>query len=68
MQQNEKTLSGEEFMKTFRMAKSLIASGSLESKQQLIDQFVDKIIIYADHIEIKLKISNGFQLSRTEAK
>ena len=68
MQQSEKTLSGEQFMKTFRMAKSLIASGTLESKRQLVDQFVDKVIIYADHIEIKLKISNGFQLSQTEAK
>lgn len=68
MQQSERTLSGEQFMKTFRMAKSLIASGTLESKQQLVEQFVEKVIIYADHIEINLKIANGFQLSRAEKK
>jgi site-specific DNA recombinase len=68
LQQHEKVLSGEQFIQAFRRAKTLLAAGTLQSKQQLVEQFVEQVIVYTDRVEIKLTIANGFQLSHSEQK
>lgn len=63
-----KNLAHDQFVSAFHRAKALLASGSLSSKQQLVDQFVERVTIYTDRIEMQLRISNGFGLETVTAK
>ncbi|MBQ3562304.1 MAG: recombinase family protein, partial [Clostridia bacterium] len=53
---SQATISKETISILFGQAKRLFENGTLESSKKLIDLFVEKVIIYKDHIEIKLNI------------
>jgi len=53
---NNSNISQQKIKAAFKKAKKMFAEGSLSTNRKLIDSFVDKIIIYSDHIEIRFNI------------
>lgn len=58
IQQNSVETTEKDIKRAFRQAKRLFKKGTLSTNQQLIDYFVDKIIIYKNYIEIYFNISD----------
>ena len=57
-------LAGKQLATVFHRAKSMLAQGTLESKRALIEQFVEKVIIYDDSIKIILRLTDRFQIEQ----
>ena len=43
----------------FKKAKKMLISGKLENKKMIIEQYVDKVLIYKDHIEVRFNFGLG---------
>lgn len=53
---SKKMISKTQLKRLFSRAKSLFEQGTLDASKKLIDLFVERVIVYKDHIEIKLNI------------
>ncbi len=53
---SKKMISKTQLKRLFSRAKSLFEQGTLDAGKKLIDLFVERVIVYKDHIEIKLNI------------
>ena len=54
-----RSMDEEEIKKAFRQACVLFEKGTLSTTKQLIEMFVDRVIVYEDHLELRLKINPG---------
>lgn len=67
-QQRSGLLAGKQLAAVFHRAKSMLAQGTLESKRALIEQFIEKVIIYDDSIKITLQLTDRFQIEQQAAR
>lgn len=56
------TVSAEEIVNHFRMARSLFESGELKSTKRLVQTFVKKVVIFEEHIEVFLNIHPNMRI------
>ena len=54
---NKSVISEKEIKSNFKKARKLFMGGKLETNKKLIDRYVDKIIMYADHIDVYFNLS-----------
>ena len=54
--ENENSVSREDLEKAFSFAKELFRKGKVKNIKKLIELYIDCVIIYKDHIEIRVKI------------
>ena len=59
----EKHLAGNALKAAFYHAKKMLALGTLENKQALVERFVKEVVIYSNHVDVKLNIIGGFQFT-----
>lgn len=59
---NKSIVNEKEIKANFKKARKLFIEGKLETNKKLIDRYVDKIEMYADHIDIYFNM--GFSLPR----
>ena len=49
-------LNAREVARGFDRAKQMLMEGSLEATQRLINQYVDKVVIYKEHVEVSFNV------------
>jgi len=49
----------------FKKAKEMLKNGTLENRREIIEQYIDKIIIFKDRIDIKFNFSEEFIIDET---
>jgi len=57
-------VSEEEIRTAYTKAKELYSSGSLEEKRQLINLYLEKVVIYKEHIEVFLNTLPTYMIKR----
>lgn len=62
----ENVLTGEHLKIVFREAKALLVRGGLQSKQALVDSYIDCITVFEEHIEVKLKLAGAFSMTMSK--
>ena len=49
----------------FKKAKKMLQNGKLENRREIVDQYIDKIVIYKDKIDIRFNFSEDFSINET---
>ncbi len=52
----------------FKQAKEMLMNGTLENRKNIIDNYVDSIVIYSDRIEIIINVGNDCTITETIAQ
>ena len=55
----------EKIAKLFKKAEEKLKSGALASRRMIIDQYIDKIVIYPDKIEIHINFLQDYKIKET---
>ena len=55
----------EKIAKLFKKAEEKLKSGALASRRMIIDQYIDKIVIYPDKIEIYINFLQDYKIKET---
>ena len=61
----DKEISPDEVRRLFSLAKEQLKNGTLANKRVVIDQFIDKILIYHDRIEVYMNLNESFKINGT---
>lgn len=51
-------------MDAFKAAKKKPENGTLENRQAIIEQYVDQIVVYRDHIDVRFNIIKDFGVNK----
>ena len=57
--------SEEQITELFMKAKQQLKNGTLAARRQVIDQYVDKVIVYPTKVEIYLNVFPGYGVTET---
>ena len=49
----------------FKQAKEMLLNGALENRKNIIDNYVDSVIVYSDRIEIIINVSSDYTITET---
>ena len=55
----------DKIIKLFNKAEEKLRSGSLASRRMIIDQYIDKIVMYPDKIEIYINFLQNYKIKET---
>ena len=59
------TYTEDKIIKLFNKAEEKLRSGSLASRRMIIDQYIDKIVMYPDKIEIYINFLQNYKIKET---
>ena len=55
----------DKIIKLFNKAEEKLRSGSLASRRMIIDQYIDKIVMYPDKIEVYINFLQNYKIKET---
>jgi Site-specific recombinases, DNA invertase Pin homologs len=61
----EQSLAGPALRTAFHRAKQMLAQGTLENRQALVNRFVKSVIVFPEEIHVKFNIVGGFELAES---
>ena len=61
-------VSEEQIRRAYKLAQEQYLSGTLKEKQQLVNIYLDKVVVYKEHVEVFLHMLPTYLLSKTAQK
>ena len=61
-------VSEEQIRRAYKLAQEQYLSGTLKEKQQLVNIYLDKVVVYKEHVEVFLDMLPTYLLSKTAQK
>lgn len=68
MELSDKQIDEKQLRSAFKKAKQMLGNGTLKNKKEIIEKYVDKIIMYPDKIEIFFCLPKGFMVTEVVEK
>ena len=59
---NQNRFSEAEIQRLFHTAEQQLKNGTLANRRAVIDQYIDKVLVYPDRIEVYMNLLNGYML------
>ena len=62
---SQESFSEEKIRKLFQAAEQQLKNGTLANRRMVIDQYVNKVVVYKEKIEIYLNVFNDYEVKKT---